>query len=100
MVVSLNIGSVKKDLLLNITFHSFLVRGIVGNKSQEFLDLVPFPLPVSGEESRSRLEVTANLSPTGMSRISKTGSGKSWLSELCGGRSKFRGGNYWSYYSS
>ena len=30
--------------------------------------------------------------PTGMSGLGKTGSGKGWLSELCGRRGKFRGG--------
>ena len=55
MVVSLYNYSVTKDLLLDITFYSLLVQGIVGNKSQEFLDLVPFPLPVSGDELRALL---------------------------------------------
>ena len=41
---------VKKDLLLDVTFHSFLVQGIVRSKSWEFPGLVSFPLPISGEE--------------------------------------------------
>ena len=34
----------------------------------------------------------ANLPPTGISWRGSTGSGKGWLSKLCGGRGKFRGG--------
>ena len=34
----------------------------------------------------------ANLPPTGRSRRGNAGSGKGWLSYLCGGRGKFRGG--------
>ena len=34
----------------------------------------------------------ANLPPTGMSGRGSTVSGKGWLSEFCGGRGKFRGG--------
>ena len=58
MVVSLYIDLAAKDLLLDITFHSFLVQEIAGNKSREFPDLVPFPLPISGEDPRSLVPVT------------------------------------------
>ena len=34
----------------------------------------------------------ANLPPTGISECGKTGSGKAWLSELCGTQGIFRGG--------
>ena len=115
-----------KDLLLDVTFFSFLVQ-IAGNKSWEFPDLVPFPLPVSGEDPPSLVPVMgrkidsdiseltidlngilkpsrtiertyllfvnsphcstkwATLPPTGISGHGKIGSGKGWLSELCGG---------------
>ena len=121
LFLSLYIGLVKTELLLDVTFHSFLVQEIVGSKSQEFPDLVLFPLPVPGEEFRSLLEVTvkkigsalselaigypetvfnfshcptkrANLPPTGMSGRGKPGNGNGWLSELCGRGGKFRGG--------
>ena len=49
MVVSLRIHSTEKDLLQDVTFHSFWGQEIAGNKNWEFLDLVPFPLPVSGK---------------------------------------------------
>ena len=49
MVVSLGTDLAEKDLLLVASFHSFLGQEIAGNKNQEFLDHVPFPLPVSGE---------------------------------------------------
>ena len=35
----------------------------------------------------------ANRPSTGMSGRGSTGSGKGWISELCGGRDKFRGGD-------
>ena len=55
MVVSLYmyIDSIMKDLLLDITFRSFLVQETAGNKRREFTDLVPFPLPISREDPRS-----------------------------------------------
>ena len=34
----------------------------------------------------------ANLPPTGMPGLGKTGSGKGWLSQLCGGRGHFSEG--------
>ena len=49
MVVSLYIDLVGKNLLPDVTFCSFLGQEIAGNKNGQFLDLVPFPLPVSGE---------------------------------------------------
>ena len=52
------IDLVKKDLLLEVTFHSFLVLEIAGNKSQEFPDPVPFPLPIFGEVLQSLLVTT------------------------------------------
>ena len=38
----------------------------------------------------------AKLPPTGISGHGKIGSGKSWLSELCGRRGMFRGGELFS----
>ena len=56
--VSLSIGSVDISLWLNVTFRSYLGREISGNKSREFPDSVPFPLPVSWEGFRFPLGVT------------------------------------------
>ena len=69
MVVSLYIGLLKKDLLLDITFHSFLVQEIVGSKSREFPDLLLFPLPISGEEFRSLLEVMVTKIDSALSEL-------------------------------
>ena len=50
MVVSLCTDSTEKDLLQEVVFSSFLGQEISGiKKKREFLCLVPFPLPVSGE---------------------------------------------------
>ena len=49
MVVSICIDLAEKDLLLDVTFRSFLEQEITWNKNREFPDLVPFPLPISGE---------------------------------------------------
>ena len=55
MVVSLCIDLAGKILLPDITFHSFLGQEIARNKKQAFPDLVPFKLPVSGEDAKSLL---------------------------------------------
>ena len=39
----------RKDLLQDVTFRSFSGQEKAGNKNRKFSDLVPFPLPVSGE---------------------------------------------------
>ena len=57
-VVCLYTDLVKKDLLLGITFRSFLALGIAKNKDWEFPDSIPFPLPVSWEVVRSLLAIT------------------------------------------
>ena len=44
----LYIDSTEKDLLQDVTFHSFWQQEIAGNKNREFPDLVPIPLPISG----------------------------------------------------
>ena len=48
MAVSLCTDLAVKDLLPDVTFHSFSGQEIAGNKTREFPDLVPFPLPISG----------------------------------------------------
>ena len=58
MVVSLYVDLAAKDLLPDVTFHSFLVQEIAENKSREFPDLELFPLPVSGEDPQSLVPVT------------------------------------------
>ena len=71
MVVSLyiHVGLVKKDLLLDVTFHSFLVQGTDWSKSREFPGLVSFPLPVSAEEFQSLLEVTGRKIDSALSEL-------------------------------
>ena len=130
----LYIDLVKKDLLLGVTFHSFLALEISRNKIREFPVSIPFPLPVCWDVLRPLLVVTgrkiigtterggtdlngilnpfwtiertnllsvsssycsikwANLPPTGMSGLGRTGSGKGWFSEFCGRWGLLRGG--------
>ena len=137
MVVSLCIDLAEKDLLLDITFRSFLGQEITENKKLE----VPGSCILSsagfwrwsmissrnnGEEDWLRLIGTDKRGgvglngilkpsqtigrthllfvnshhcstkwanpPTGISGRGKIGSGKSWLSELCGRWGMFRGG--------
>ena len=57
---------VAKDLFPDITFHSFLVQEIARNKSREFPDLVPFPLPVFEEYPRSLVPVTGKKIDSGL----------------------------------
>ena len=58
MVVSLCIDLVEKELLLDVTFLSFSGQEISVKKNLEFTDLVPFPLPISGEVLQSLLVIT------------------------------------------
>ena len=73
MVVSLCIDLAEKDLLPDVTFHSFSGQEISGNKNQEFPELVPFPLPISGEDLRSLLVVTGRKIDSDISELTKEG---------------------------
>ena len=69
MVVSLYIDSTEKDLLGDVTFHSFWVQKIAWNKNWEFPDLVPFPLPVSGEVPLFLLVITGRKIDSDLSEL-------------------------------
>ena len=73
MVVSLCIDLTEKDLLPDVTFHSFLAQEITGNKNREFLDLVPFLQPVSGEVPQSLLVVRVGRLTQDLSELMKEG---------------------------
>ena len=73
MVVSLYIDLAEKDLLLEVTFRSFSGQEMTGNKLWEFPDLVPFPLPISGEAPRSLLVVTGRKIDTDFLELMKEG---------------------------
>ena len=73
MAVSLYTDLVGKDLLLDVTFRSFLVQEIAGNKNREFPDLVPFPLPVSGEVPLFLLVITGKKIDSDLSELTKEG---------------------------
>ena len=59
----------KERSITGRNFPFLLVQGIVGSKSREFTDFVPFPLPVSGEEFRSLLEVTGRKIDSTLSEL-------------------------------
>ena len=73
MVVSLCTDSVEKDLLQDVTFRSFSGQEIAGHKNREFPDLVPFPLPISGEVLLSLLVITERKIDSDLSELSKEG---------------------------
>ena len=63
----------EKDLLPDITFHSFLEQEITRNKKRVLPDLVPFPLPVSAEILRSPLVVTGRKIDSDLWELIKEG---------------------------
>ena len=73
MVVSLYIDLAEKELLPDVTFCSFLEKEITGIKNREFLDLVPFPLPLSGEIPGSLLTVMGRKIDSNLSKLMKEG---------------------------
>ena len=50
-----------------------LVQKIARNKGQEFLDLVPFPLPISGEDALSLVPVTGRKIDSDLSELTIEG---------------------------
>ena len=74
MVVFLYIDLAEGNLLPDVTFHFFfLEQEITGNKKQEFPNLIPFPLPISGEVPPSLLVVTGKKIYSDSSELKKEG---------------------------
>ena len=61
--------STEKDLLQDITFHSFSGQETAGNKYREFPDLLPFPLPVSREVPLSLLIIMGRKNDSDLSEL-------------------------------
>ena len=72
-VVSLCTDLAEKDLLPDVTFLSFLGQEIARNKNQGFPDLVPFPLPISGEVLLFLLVITGRKIDSDLPELTKEG---------------------------
>ena len=69
MVVSLCTDSTEKDLLEDVTLHSFPGQEIAENKNREFPDLVPFPLPIYREVPLFLLVITRRKIDSDLSEL-------------------------------